>query len=156
MLVESLRFCCMRFWHLVINIITTAVVLITRCHNSMQQRLVLYRKVCFLSSLLMHGFTQDILRTRWIGFTTDGHSTTLGTGTDLHTLVREICPDITRAAAQITRLDYFLAWIFKTNNFFKIWSLINLIWIWFASFADFICNLEKKQISQQKCFRLKT
>ena len=95
-----------------------AVVLITRCHNSMQQRLVSYRKVCLLSSLLMHGFTHDILRTRWIGFTTDGQSTTLGTGTDLHTLVREICPDITRAVAQITRLKYFLAQIFEKNIFF--------------------------------------
>ena len=145
----------MRFRHLVINIITTAVVLITRCHNSMQQRLVSYRKVCLLSSLLMHGFTQDILRTRWIGFTTDGHSTTLGTGKDLHTLVREICPDITRAVAQITRLEYFLAWIFKTNNFFKIWSLINLIWIWFASFADFICKLEKRKSVGRSFFVLK-
>ena len=89
--------------------ITTAVVLITRCHNQCNKvgafRLVSYRKVCLLSSLIMHGFTYDILRTRWIRFTTDGHSTTLGTGRDLHTLVRDICPDITRAVAQITRLE---------------------------------------------------
>ena len=129
MLVQGLRLCCVDLWHLIINTITTGVVLIKRCHNSMQQRLVSYRKVCLFSSLLMHGFTHDILRTRWIEFTKDGHSSALETGTDLHTLVREICPDITRAVAQITRLEYFLARIFKTNSFFKILSLINLIWI---------------------------
>ena len=109
MLVQVLRSCCADLWHLVINIITTAVVLITRCHNQCNKvgafRLVSYRKVCLLSSLIMHGFTYEILRTRWIRFTTDGHSTTLGTGRDLHTLVRDICPDITRAVAQITRLE---------------------------------------------------
>ena len=128
MLVQGLRSCCVDLWHLVINIITTAVVLITRCHNQSNKvgafRLVSYRKVCLLSSLIMHGFTCDILRTRWIRFTTDGHSATLGTGKDLHTLVRDICPDITRAVAQITRLEYL-----KQIFFFQIWSLINLIWI---------------------------
>ena len=96
-----------------------AVVLITRCHNSMQQRLVSYRKVCLLSSLIMHGFTYEILRTRWIRFTTDGHSTTLGTGRDLHTLVRDICPDITRAVAQITRLECLKQIFFSDLKFNK-------------------------------------
>ena len=76
-------------------------------------------RFAFCPVLLMHGFTHDFLRTRWIGFTTDGHSTTLGTGRDLHTVVKEICPDITKAVAQITKLEYFLARIFKTNNFFS-------------------------------------
>ena len=67
----------------------------------------------------MHGFTHDILRTRWIGFITDGHSTTLGTGRDVHTVVKEICPDITKAGAQTTKLKYFLAQIFEKNNFFS-------------------------------------
>ena len=127
MLVQGFRPCCVDLRHLIINTFTTGVVLIKWCHNSMQQRLVSYRKVCLFSSLLMHGFTHDILRTRWIEFTKDEHSSALETGTDLHTLVREICPDIT--VAQITRLEYFLARIFKTNHFFKIQSLINLIWI---------------------------
>ena len=70
-----------------------------------------------MSSLLMHCFTHGILRKRWIGFTTDGHLTMLGSRKDLHTVVRKICPDITRAVAQITRLEYFLARIFETNHF---------------------------------------
>ena len=120
MLVQGLRSCCVDLWYLVINIITTAVVLITRCHNKVGAlRLVSYRKVCLLSSLLLHGFLHDILRTRWIGFTTDGHSTALETGIDFHTLVKEIWPDITRAVAQITRPEYFLARIFETNHFFS-------------------------------------
>ena len=72
-----------------------------------------------MSSLLLHGFIHDILRMRWIGFTTDGHSTALETGKDLHTLVKEIWPDIIRAVAQITRPEYFLARIFETNHFFS-------------------------------------
>ena len=123
MLVQGLRSCCVDLWHLVINIITTAVVLITRCHNQCNKvgafRLVSYRKVCLLSSLIMHGFTYEILRTRWIRFTTDGHSTTLGTGRDLHTLVRDICPDITRAVAQITRLECLKQIFFSDLKFNK-------------------------------------
>ena len=123
MLVQGLRSCCVNLWHLVINIITTAVVLITRCHNQCNKvgafRLVSYRKVCLLPSLIMHGFTYEILRTRWIRFTTDGHSTTLGTGRDLHTLVRDICPDITRAVAQITRLECLKQIFFSDLKFNK-------------------------------------
>ena len=68
----------------------------------------------------MHGFIHDILRTRWIGFTTDVHSTTFGTGRDLHaTVMKEICPDITKAVAQITKFEYFLARMFETKQFFS-------------------------------------
>ena len=68
----------------------------------------------------------------WSESTTDGHLTMLGSRKDLQTVVREICPDITRAVAQITRLEYFLARIFETNHFVQIC-------ICFASFADLIC-----------------
>ena len=133
-------------WHLVINTITTAVALLTRCHNSMQQRLVSHRKVLPMTSWKRDGYDLQQMSTRprleleqlyilwWERFA-------------------QILPELWHKSPDSN--NSWLQYLKQIILFrFGFDSFADLLWIWFASFADLIFDLEKKQTSWQRVQRL--
>ena len=140
----------MNLWHLVISITAVVMVLITRYHNSMRQTTSVIQEgllfVQFINALFYQWHLEnemDRIYNRWaLGHTWNWKRFTYF-GERYLTRYYQSC-----GTNHQTR-------IFETNLFFQIWSLINLIWIWFASFADFICKLEKRKSVGRSFFVLK-